>query len=80
MFKYLERLLSQDYNDIQAVRQQIRKASGIWVRVCQLLRGENATPRVAAKFYKGAVCAPRERDLEPAYTRRLQDGSETQTS
>ena len=66
MFKYLGRLLAQDDDDIQAVRQQIRKAWGIWARVGQVLRGENTTPCVAAKFYgSGAVCAPlREQDLE----------------
>jgi hypothetical protein len=66
VFKYLGRLLAQDDDDIQAVRQQIRKAWGIWARVGQVLRGENTTPCVAAKFYgSGAVCAPlREQDLE----------------
>ena len=52
MFKYLGCLLAQDDNDVQAVRQQIRKAWGTWARVGQVLQGENAAPRVAAKFYK----------------------------
>jgi len=68
VFKYLGHLLTQDDDDIQAVRQQIRKARGIWARGSQVLRGENTTPCVTAKFYgSGAVFAPlRERDLEPA--------------
>jgi hypothetical protein len=55
VFKYLGRLLAQDDNDVQAVRQQIRKAWGTWARVGQVLQGENAAPRVAAKFYKAVV-------------------------
>jgi hypothetical protein len=55
VFKYLGRLLAQDDDDVQAVRQQIRKARGTWARVGQVLRGENAAPRIAAKFYKAVV-------------------------
>jgi hypothetical protein len=55
VFQYLGRLLAQDDGDVQAVRQQIRKARGTWARVGQVLRGENAAPRVAAKFYKAVV-------------------------
>jgi hypothetical protein len=55
VFKYLGFLLAQDNDDIQAVRQQIHKARGIWARVSQVLRGENATPRVADKLYKAVV-------------------------
>jgi len=55
VFKYLGRLLAQDDDDVQAVRQQIRKARGTWAHVGQMLRGENAKPRVAAKFYKAVV-------------------------
>ena len=55
VFKYLGRLLTQDDNDIQALRQQIRKARGIWAHVSQVLRGENATPHIAAKFYTAVV-------------------------
>jgi hypothetical protein len=57
VFKYLGRLLAQDDNDAQAIRQQMRKARGVWARVGQVLRGENVTPRVAAKFYKAVVQA-----------------------
>ena len=55
VFKYLGFLLAQDNDNIQAVRQQIHKARGIWARVSQVLRGENATPRVADKLYKAVV-------------------------
>ena len=37
VFKYLGRLLAQDDDDVQAVRQQIRKARGTWTRVGQVL-------------------------------------------
>jgi hypothetical protein len=56
VFKYLGRLLAQDDDDAQ-IRQQLRKARGVWAQVGQVLRGENATPRVAAKFYKAVVQA-----------------------
>ncbi len=55
MFKSLGHLLTQDNDDIQAVRQQIRKARGTWARVGQVLRGENVKPRIAATFYKAVV-------------------------
>ena len=55
VFKYLGCLLAQDNDDIQAVRQQIRKARGTWVRAGQVLGGENAEPHVAAKFDKAVV-------------------------
>jgi len=57
VFKYLGRLLAQDDDDAQAIRQQLRKARGVWARVGQVLRGENTRPRVAAKFYKAIVQA-----------------------
>ncbi len=55
VFKYLGRLLAQDDDNIQAVRQRIRKAWGVWARVGQVLRKENVAPHVAAKFYKIVV-------------------------
>ncbi len=57
VFKYLGRMMAQDNNDIQAMRRQLHKARGTWARVGQVLRSENATPRVAAKFYKAVVQA-----------------------
>ncbi len=57
VFKYLGRLLAQDDNDIQAIRAQIRKARATWARVGQVLRRENTSPRVAAKFYTAVVQA-----------------------
>jgi hypothetical protein len=57
VFKYLGRLLAQDDDDAQAIRQQMQKARGVWARVRQVLRGKNVAPRVAAKFYKAVVQA-----------------------
>jgi hypothetical protein len=37
VFKYLGRLLSQDDDDIQAIRAQMRKARATWARVGQVL-------------------------------------------
>ncbi len=55
VFKYLGCLFAQDDDNVQAVRQQIRKARGIWACIGQVLRGENASPCIAAKFYKAVV-------------------------
>ena len=57
VFKYLGRLLVQDDDDIQAIRAQLRKTRGTWAHVGQVLRVENAPPRIAAKFYKALVQA-----------------------
>jgi hypothetical protein len=57
VFKYLGRMMAQDNNDVQAVRHQLRKAQGTWGCVGQVLRSENVTPRVPAKFYKAVVQA-----------------------
>jgi hypothetical protein len=57
VFKYLGRMMVQDDNDIQAVQHQLREARGTWARVGKVLRSKNATPRVAAKFYKAVVQA-----------------------
>ena len=37
VFKYLGRLLSQDDDDVQAVRAQLRKARSTWARVGNVL-------------------------------------------
>jgi len=42
VFRYLGRLLLQDDDDIQAVQNQLCKARGMWARVGQVLRKENA--------------------------------------
>ncbi len=55
VFQYLGRLLSQDDDDIQAVRSQLCKARGTWARVGQVLQRENDPPRVSPKFYKTIV-------------------------
>ncbi len=54
-FRYLGRILAQDDDDIRAVRQQIKKARGIWARVRQVLMADNTPPKVSAKFYKAVV-------------------------
>jgi hypothetical protein len=55
LFQSLRRILAQDDDDIQAVRQQIKKARGIWARVGQVLMADNTLPKVSAKFYKAVV-------------------------
>jgi hypothetical protein len=55
LFRYLGRVLAQDYDDVRAVRQQIKKACGIWARVGQVLTVDNTPPKVSAKFYKAVV-------------------------
>jgi hypothetical protein len=57
VFKYLGRMMAQDDNHIQAVWHQLPKAQGTWARIGQVLRSENVTPWVAAKFYKAVVQA-----------------------
>ncbi len=52
---YLGRILTQDNDDIRAVRRQIKKARGIWAQVGQVLQAENTPPKVSAKFYKAVV-------------------------
>ncbi len=44
VFKYLGRLLAYDDNDTQAVRNNLKKARGIWARLSRTIRAENAPP------------------------------------
>jgi hypothetical protein len=55
LFWYLRRILAQDNDDVRAVRQQIKKACGIWARVRQVLTGYNTLPKISAKLYKAVV-------------------------
>jgi hypothetical protein len=55
VFKYLGRLLAYDDNDARAVRGNLRKAWGIWVRLSHTIRSENASPRACSVFYKATV-------------------------
>ncbi len=57
VYKYLERLLVQDDDDIQAIRNQMRKARATWALVGQVLRSKNASPFVAIKFYQAMIQA-----------------------
>ncbi len=55
LFQYLGRILAQDDDDVRAVRQQIKKARGIWAGVGQVLMADNTPLMVSAKFYKAVV-------------------------
>ncbi len=55
VYRYLGCLLSQDNDDVQAMRSQLCKARGMWARVGQVLRRKNAPPRTSAKFYQAIV-------------------------
>jgi hypothetical protein len=55
LFRYLGRILALDDDDVQAVRQQIKKAQEIWARVDRVLTGENTPLKVSTKFYKAIV-------------------------
>ncbi len=55
VIRYLGRILSQDDDNIKAVRSQIKKAWGIWAQVGQVLQADNTPPKVSAKFYKAVV-------------------------
>jgi hypothetical protein len=57
VFKYLGRLLSYDDNNTQAMRANLTKARGCWARVSQVLRAENASPKVCGVFYKATIQA-----------------------
>ncbi len=55
VFKYLSRLLAYNNNDAQAVRGNLKKARGIWVRLSRMIRAENASPHACGIFYKATV-------------------------
>jgi hypothetical protein len=55
LFRYLGRVLAQDDDDVRAVRQQIKKARGIWARVGQVLMADNTPPKTSTKFYKAVM-------------------------
>ncbi len=55
LFRYLGQILAQDNKDIQAVRNQIKKARSIWSPVGQVLQADNTPPRISAKLYKAVV-------------------------
>ncbi len=57
VFKYLGQLLSYDDNDTQAMRGNLAKARRCWVWVSQVLRSENASPKVCGVFYKATIQA-----------------------
>jgi hypothetical protein len=55
VFKYLGRLLAYNGNDAQAVRGNLKKVRGVWVRLSCTIRAENASPRACGIFYKETV-------------------------
>ncbi len=57
VYKYLGWMMAQDDDDAQAIRAQLRKARATWAWVGKVLRGENMSPTVAAKFYLAVVQA-----------------------
>jgi hypothetical protein len=57
VFKYLGCLMSQDDDDIQAIRAQIWKARSTWARIGQVLWSKNVSPFVAARFYQAIIQA-----------------------
>jgi hypothetical protein len=57
VFKYLGRLLLHDDNDTQAMRANLAKARRCWAQVFQVLRSENASPKVCGVFYKATIQA-----------------------
>jgi hypothetical protein len=55
VFKYLGGLSAYDDNDTQAVRNNLKKARGIWARLSRTIRAENASHHVCGIFYKATV-------------------------
>jgi hypothetical protein len=55
VFKYLGRLLAYDNNDVQAVRENLKKVHGVWARLSRTIRAENASPHACGIFYKATV-------------------------
>ncbi len=47
--------LDEDDHDGCAVQAQLVKARAVWARVSNVLRSENASPRVCGMFYKTVV-------------------------
>jgi hypothetical protein len=54
-FVYLVILLSADNDDWPAVLRNMAKARQRWAYISRILRGEGATPRISAMFYKEVV-------------------------
>jgi hypothetical protein len=55
VLKNLGCLLAHDDDDIKAISAQLQKARATWAQVGQVLRSKNASPTVAATFYKELV-------------------------
>jgi hypothetical protein len=57
VYKYLGWMMAQDDVNAQAIRAQLRKARVTWAWFGKVLRGENTSPTIAAKFYLAVVQA-----------------------
>jgi hypothetical protein len=57
VFKYLGRLLIYIDNDTQAMRGNLAKARRCWAWISQVLRSENALPKVCGVLYKATIQA-----------------------
>ncbi len=57
VFKYLGWLLAYDNNNTHAIWANPAKARKTWAQVSQVLRAENASPKVCGVFYKATIQA-----------------------
>ena len=55
IFKYLGKLTSYDDSDIQAIRNNLKKARRTWARLSHVCRSENIPPKIAAVFYQAVI-------------------------
>ena len=55
LFKYLGKLTSNDDKDIQAIRNNLKKARRTWARMSNVCRSENVPPKTAAIFYQAVI-------------------------
>ena len=55
LFKYLGKLMSNDDKDIQAIRNNLKKARRTWARISRVCRSENVPPKTAASFYTAVI-------------------------
>jgi hypothetical protein len=56
VFKYVGRLLAYNNNDTQAVRNNLKKARGVWARLSRMIRAENAPPPVCVVYFTKQPC------------------------
>ena len=56
-FKYLGRMMQDNDDDDAAYRRQLQRARQKWARFGQVLRKQEATPKVMGYFYKAVIQA-----------------------